>query len=939
MRFSGRFSYRLAKHAADRPRPIANLAPIAYQCRGSPNQRATAAHHAIATESLMTRPAFNDAFQPGPTFETLFDLTLQPGWTANAEGRVDFYNRAWCEHTGTTLEQALARGLDGGDDSSARGAAGRGWQQHFKDGNAFEKEVFLRGSDGLSRPFLCRLTPVRDHDGTLVRWIALHTEMSPELRIAEQSESLHAAILRNMAEGVCLVRVSDRIIVYTSPKFDAMLGYLEGELVGREVSSINCPLEASTAERVADEIINALEPNGVARYEVANRRKDGSRVWCRAQTSRLAHPKFGPVWVAIHEDITERRATEEERDGFFEMSLELLGVASFDGRFKRLNPVWEQTLGWSREELTSRPWLDFVHPDDHPATIAAGNRLQAGLELITFANRYRCRDGSYRWLEWKCMPILQRGIIYAAARDVTVAKQAELKLQEVTESLATTLRSIAEAVIASDATGAIAHMNPAAEQLTGWTLAEAKDRPVEQVLTMYNEATGAQVEAPVYRALREGTVVALASGTLLRRRDGEEIPIADSCAPMRSADGTTRGAVLVLRDVSAEREADAAQQKFKQQLVFADRMASVGTLAAGMAHEINNPLAYASANVETALDEIRTIAGGSPAGRMRELEEMLLDARDGVARVAKIVRGLKTFSRIDEHRTAVVDLVPVIELSINMAYNEVRHRARLVKDYGRVPHVDADDARLGQVFINLIVNAAQSFGESTVEANEIRVVTSTDAEGRAVVEVRDTGPGIPPAVITRIFDPFFTTKPVGLGTGLGLAISHNIVTGMGGAISVQSELGRGTVFRVVLPPSASAELTPADGARRPRLTHRKVNVLVVDDEPAIGKAVSRILRDHEVTVVSSARAALDLLDLGRDYDLILSDVMMPTGSGMQFYAALLARHPAFAPRVAFVSGGAFTPEAAAFLDGVDNERIEKPFQAERLRELVAKFVR
>jgi two-component system cell cycle sensor histidine kinase/response regulator CckA len=282
----------------------------------------------------------------------------------------------------------------------------------------------------------------------------------------------------------------------------------------------------------------------------------------------------------------------------------------------------------------------------------------------------------------------------------------------------------------------------------------------------------------------------------------------------------------------------------------------------------------------------------------------------------------------------------VLELAVNMAFNEIRHRARLVKDFGSVPFVDADDARLGQVFINLLVNAAQSLPEGNTDGNEIRLVTSTDALGRALVEIRDTGAGIPPALLTRVFDPFFTTKPIGIGTGLGLAICHNIITGMGGEISVQSELGRGTTFRVALPASRGALPVVAPVVRDPTaLPLRPATVLVVDDEPAVGFAVRRVLKKHDVVVVTKAQEALDLLDSGKEFDVILSDLMMPGMSGIDFHAALTKRHPKMAARVVFVTGGAFTTEANAFLDKVTNERMEKPFDLLQLREMVQKFVK
>jgi PAS domain S-box-containing protein len=474
-----------------------------------------------------------------------------------------------------------------------------------------------------------------------------------------------------------------------------------------------------------------------------------------------------------------------------------------DGYFQMVNSAWTKALGWSSAELVSQPWLDFLHPDDREATKLARSASGESRPGPGFTNRWRCKDGSYRWLEWQDVLLVQRGVTYAVANDVTESKATKEALRELSESLTTTLNSIGDGIIATDLRGAIIRMNPVAEQLTGWALVQAKGRSFREVFPLLDGDTRVDVESPVERALREGVVVSLPRHTLLARQDGTEIPVADSCAPIRASDGTVNGAVIVFRDLSAQRNAEVIQASLQRQLIFADRMAAVGTLAAGVAHEINNPLTFVAANVNMSLEEIRAISRGSSSSRMNEMEEMLVEASEGISRVTKIVRGLKTFSRLESERLGVLDLAPVIELAIHMASHEIRHRARLARDYGPLPFVEADDARLGQVFINLLVNAAHAFPEGNTDANEIRVVTSTDSGGRAVVEVRDTGSGISPAVLDHIFEPFFTTKAIGAGTGLGLAISHNLVAEMGGQITVQSELGRGTSFRVVLPPSKS----------------------------------------------------------------------------------------------------------------------------------------
>ena len=644
--------------------------------------------------------------------------------------------------------------------------------------------------------------------------------------------------------------------------------------------------------------------------------------------------------AALHDapSIASSRDADHARAQFFHLSLQLQCAVGLDGYFTMLNPAWTKALGWSSTELLSKPWWDLVDPGaPEPATEAAADS-GPWQPVAGQVGRYRCKDGSWRWLEWQAATTLEGGVVYAVANDVTATRATKEALSELSESLATTLDSIGDGVVATNVAGQVTRMNPVAEDLTRWSFAEAKGRSLVDVLPLVNTDTCDAVENPIARALREGFVVKLPNHTELLRRDGTKIPIGDSCAPIRAGDGTVNGAVFVFRDLTRQKIAEAMQAKSERQLVFADRMAAVGTLAAGVAHEINNPLTFVVANVDTALEEIGAILRGSPPDRMKELEEMLIEARHGVDRVTTIVRALKTFSRIEEERLGPIDVIPVIDLAISMTLNEIRHRARLVKEYGPLPLVDADGARLGQVFINLLVNAAHAFPGGSTDANEIRVVTFTDVDGRAVVEVRDTGAGIPAPLLGRVFDPFFTTKPIGLGTGLGLSISHSIVTGMGGEISAKSELGHGTTLRITLPPSRSPAVQPlaVDGASKAG-SARSATVLVVDDEQAIGLAIRRVLAAHDVTVVTTAQAALDLLAEGTWFDMVLSDLMMPGMSGMELYREIARRDPEVAQRVVFLTGGAFTAEAHAFLEGVGNERINKPFDSKALREMVQTF--
>ena len=399
------------------------------------------------------------------------------------------------------------------------------------------------------------------------------------------------------------------------------------------------------------------------------------------------------------------------------------------------------------------------------------------------------------------------------------------------------------------------------------------------------------------------------------------------------ANGAPVRLIGTVQDVTDKREAEA-------RIMFADRMVSVGTLALGVAHEINNPLAYMITNLDMVFEEIRRLGAAAPSTGLQELEEMIHEAREGAERVRKIVRALKSFSRGDEDRPVALDVQRVLEAAVNMTFNEIRHRARLVRDYGEIPRVVADEGRLGQVFINLLVNAAQSFPETRTDRNEIRVVTGTLPDGRAVIEVHDTGLGIPSDRIGRIFDPFFTTKAVGMGTGLGLSICHSIVTGLGGELIVESDVGRGSIFRVVLaaaaPGTAPERRSATPGAPEPE-SH--ASVLIVDDDPLVAKALGRMLRGHEVALAIHGREALDLLMTGRHFDVILCDLMMPVMTGMELHAQLGEKLPHLLQSIVFITGGAFTPSGKTFLDGVPNESLEKPFDARDLRAVVLRAAR
>jgi signal transduction histidine kinase len=401
-----------------------------------------------------------------------------------------------------------------------------------------------------------------------------------------------------------------------------------------------------------------------------------------------------------------------------------------------------------------------------------------------------------------------------------------------------------------------------------------------------------------------------------------------------------------------EVELRAERLRMQGQLVVAERMASIGALAAGVAHEINNPLAALLANVQYWSEsvarlkrELRDAPHDAATGtRQRVIEELdildepVRDITEAVERVRNIARDLRVFARPDDEATGAVDIHRMIDSSVRMAWNEIRHRARLVRSLGTPPSVRANEGRLGQVFLNLLLNAAQAMPDGHANDNEIRIRTGRTPEGEAFVEISDTGSGIDASVLPRIFDPFFTTKGNTMGSGLGLAISSRIVASIGGTITVHSQPSAGSTFRVTLPPAVEP-VGEKPSASKSTATGRSGTVLVIDDDVLLGSALRRMLTPkHEVTVLTNGHEALERLESGARYDVIFCDLMMPEITGMELHAEITQRTPQQASRIVFMTGGAFTPSARDFLESVHNRRIDKPFDVATVRRIVRDLI-
>jgi PAS domain S-box-containing protein len=746
-------------------------------------------------------------------------------------------------------------------------------------------------------------------------------------------------------------------------------------------------------------------------------------------------------------------ATLADFERLFQISSELLCITGFDGYFKLLSPSWERVLGWTNTELLSRPALDFVHPDDVERTRTEG-RSVVDPDRRPLENRYRCKDGTYRWLEWTADRIATRELFMACARDVTDRKATEQLLREKAAHLAATLDCMADGVVVTSPDRRIVRMNPVAEQLTGWSFADVAGREISSVFRLIDEASGSEAACDAEHAGLAGDRGMLVNYRTLLTRDGSARPIACNSAVIRDDAGHGLGEVHLFRDVSDDRraheevlrsrrqlrqmieklpegvvvrrgehlvyanpamasylgyanpadlvgktpadltqsddairarqfiadqdvlglapaaprewshvrcdgetvvlESSAAQQvefegepavltvvrdvtarrRMQAQLQMADRLASVGTLARGVAHQINNPLQCVLSGVEFVQRELEAAAPPAPSGAPSAAHEVLQDVREAAGRIRDVVRDLAAFAMPDEATRRTVDLAATLDATVAVVQHEIRHRARLVRHYGPAPQVAANASQLRQALLNLLKNAVQAIPEGAGGSHEITLTTGTDRAGRAFVEVRDSGEGIKPETLKHVFDPFFTTRPVGSGMGLGLSVCHGIVAAHGGEIDIESRPGAGTTVRVTLPASAPVRQVAVPRVRAPQARGRK-RVLVVDDDPSMGLLITRLLsREIDVVAVTSGSEALERIAGGESFDAVLCDLMMPEMGGVELFHELGRVAPRLCERTIFMTGGAFTDRAQEFLDRVPNPRLHKPFDADQLKRLL-----
>lgn len=662
----------------------------------------------------------------------------------------------------------------------------------------------------------------------------------------------------------------------------------------------------------------------------------------------------GLFGVVVMHDVTER---ERALRGFAAAHRRLRDVIEFlpdptlvldkTGRVVEWNRAMEALTGVDKAAIVGRgdfacsmaihgnkkPLLAHrvlgLEPDErYPEEDEADQPVSSdnGVHVEMFARALRGGKGAHVWAAASPLRDADGNVVGAieSIRDRTDQRIAAEALRENERDVRATLNSIHDAVVATDASGNVRRMNPAAERLTGWTEARASGRPLRDVFTLLDGVTREPMTHPEFQVLRSRDDPTPSTDMLLVARDGTEHRVSARGAPILETDGTIKGIVVVIRDVTDQRLVE-------RQLVLSQKMESIGRLASGVAHDFNNVLAAIRGYADVILD------GGAVDESVREDLQEILDATD---RARDLTRQLLAFGRHEPSDTKVVNVHAIIDGLQRMV-------ARLIGEdielgfalEAKQPCVLADPSQIEQVLMNLVVNARDAMpagGSLTISTRDVDVEEQEgrpldQVERRLRLSVRDTGIGMDPATQARVFEPFFTTKSPDRGTGIGLSTTYAVVRHLGGTISVRSATTVGTTFVIDLPACDCTATTSPAPSSKPSITAPRATVLVVEDEPVLRRLVSRILRKQGYEVIS-AGDGVEALDAASRFhgqiDLLVTDVVMPKMGGVALQKELRVARPGL--RTLFVSGYSADGVIQGGLVADHPGFLAKPFTARRL---------
>lgn len=650
----------------------------------------------------------------------------------------------------------------------------------------------------------------------------------------------------------------------------------------------------------------------------------------------------------LKERLERERRKRERLQNFLDRTGDAIMVHDLDGRLVDITRPTCELLGYSEEQLLELSISDLVAPFDASVAERTWRAVVDGGQH-SFESEMVCADGTVVPVEVELRPFEaeDRDLVLGICRDITNRRRAETMLEARERMYQTVFRHSVEAIYVADVTSRrVLQANPAFCELLGYGGAEALGLELDDFVVDSDSSIRDYLEA-----LGEGESISNLERSW-RRKDGSEIEVELTASGIQLPNSDRDIFFVVARDITEEKE-------LQTRMIQMDRMIAMGTLAAGVGHEINNPLSYIIANLQFSNSVLEEHVDGGGAHSLEkidrretaeleedldEIRDALAEAEEGARRIHEIVGDLKMLAGPEDDR----ELEPVsvercLQSSVNIVWNEIRNRADFEHDVADLPPVWATESRLSQVFVNLLVNAAQAIPPGNADENKIHVhaeeVENEEEENEVVVRIRDTGEGIPPEVLDRIFDPFFTTKEEGEGTGLGLSICRRVVDSLGGTIEADSVPNEHTEFTIRLNAVVEEDL-PSSSPKNSQLEiATNLSVFVIDRDEKIGHTFRRLLDDHHDLdfVTTWGEAKTELSERG-EVDVVFCDLMLPNATAVEIYQWMKRQTPGLLTRLVFMTGDSFTERSSRLLDRIPNPCLLKPFSREELMEVIAEVL-
>jgi PAS domain S-box-containing protein len=726
----------------------------------------------------------------------------------------------------------------------------------------FEAKHFLADGSFVIVDF--SLSPIFDETGKVVMLIPEGRDISERKRIEtalQQSEARYLALLTSAPVGIFQTDRAGNCL-FVNQQWMQLTGLSMTAAAGKGWASALHPEDRA---HVFDEWASAVQFQREFALEYRFLTPQGQVNWVYGNAIAL-HDEAGNItgYLGTVNDITDRKQLERERERFLAVASDLQLILGNNGYFQWVSPTFKSTLGWTTAEMTSCRWTEFLHPDDITPSVSEATSSFAGNETIAFENRYRHKDGSYRWLLWNARSYPSEQVIYAVAVDITAHKAATQKIQE----QAALLDIATDAIVVRDLHSRIQFWNHGAANIYGWSADEAKGRTTTE-LFYPSDSSEVAVETAFRTVLDRGAW----QGELTKStKAGQKVVVESRWTLVRDEAGNPRSILSVDTDITEKK-------LLEQQFLRAQRLESLGSLASGIAHDLNNvltPIVGAAQLLPLTLPSLDD--------RSRRLLNMLVESSQ---RGSSLVKQILTFARgMDGERTVLQVrhiLAEIISVARQTFPKSIAISLHLAEEDLWLVSVDA--TQIHQVLMNLFVNARDALpngGEILaaaeniiIDAEYVKLQLQPPIGSYVLMTITDTGMGMSPAMLERIFEPFFTTKAT--GTGLGLSTVLGIVKAHGGAIEIESEVGRGTCFKIYLPAIDSKEAEPLVAGSQVYDGQGRL-VLVVDDELAIRDITKESLEayNYRVMLASDGLEAIDIYAQNHhSIAIVLIDMMMP----------------------------------------------------------------